>query len=55
MSCGPFVGLARTPESKASPDMTITFLAGGGSEKLLAYIADPVIEEASVVEVLSNA
>ena len=51
LSCGPFVGLARTPESNASPDMTITFLAGGGSEKLPAYIAGPVIEEASVVEV----
>ena len=51
LSCGPFVGVAGTPKSQASPDMTITFLAGGGSEKLPAYIAGPVIEEASVVEV----
>lgn len=51
LSCGPFVGVARTPESKGSPDMTITFLAGDATEKLPAYIAGPVIEEASVVEV----
>jgi len=47
MSCGPFVGF----ESKASPELTITLLAGGGSAKLPAYIAGPVTEEASVVEV----
>jgi hypothetical protein len=51
LGCGPFVGVARTPESKASPDMTITFLAGDATEKLPAYIVGPVIEEASVVEV----
>jgi hypothetical protein len=50
-SCGPFVGFERTPESRTSPDMTITLLAGGGSENLPAYIAGPVIEQASVVEV----
>ena len=51
MGCGPFVGVARTPESKASDDMTITFLAGGGSERLPAHIVGPVIEEASSVEI----
>lgn len=51
LSCGSFVGVARTPESKASPDMTITFLAGGGSEKLPAYIAGAVIEKAALVEI----
>jgi hypothetical protein len=51
LGCGPFVGVARTPESKASPDMTITFLAGDATEKLPAHIVGPVIEEASVVEV----
>jgi hypothetical protein len=47
VSCGPFVGF----ESKASPATSITFLAGGGSAKLPAYIAGPVVAEASVVEV----
>jgi hypothetical protein len=51
LSCGPFVGVARTPERPALPDMTITFLAGGGSENLPAYVAGPVVEEASAVEI----
>lgn len=51
LGCGPFVGVVRTPDSKASPDMAITFLAGAATEKLPAYIVGPVIEEASVVEV----
>jgi hypothetical protein len=46
-SCGPFVGLA----SGASPELTITALVGGGSARLPAYIAGPVIDEASVVVV----
>jgi hypothetical protein len=51
MSCGPFVGVARSLASRLSPEMTITFLASGGSEHLPPYIAGPVIEEASVVEI----
>lgn len=51
MSCGPFVGVARTSESNASPEMTITFLAGATTEQLPAHIVGAVIEEASVVEV----
>ena len=51
LSCSQFVGVARTPESKASPDMTITLMAGAGSEKLPAYIAGAVIESASAVEI----
>ncbi len=47
LSCGPFVGF----ESKASRAMTIAFLAGGGSSRLPAFIAGPVIEGASEVEV----
>ncbi len=35
----------------ASPELTITALVGGGSAKLPAYIAGPVIAEASVVVV----
>jgi hypothetical protein len=51
LSCGPFVGVARTPESKASPDMTITVGAGDATEKLPAHIVGAVIEEAAVVEI----
>jgi hypothetical protein len=51
MGCGTFAGIARTPETKASPDMTITYLSGGASNELPAYIAGPVIENASAVEI----
>jgi hypothetical protein len=51
MSCGPFAGVSRTSETKASPDMTITFLSGGASPQLPAYIAGPVIEQAATVEI----
>jgi hypothetical protein len=49
MGCAPFVGVERTPRSK-SPKMTITFLTSS-SEQLPAYIAGPVIEDASEVEI----
>jgi hypothetical protein len=51
LACGPFVGIARTPATKASPDMTITYLTGSGSGGLPAYIAGPVIGTASAVEI----
>jgi hypothetical protein len=51
MSCGPFAGVGRTRETKATPDMRITFLSGGGSELLPAYITGPVIETATTVEI----
>jgi hypothetical protein len=51
LSCGPFAGGSRTPDTKASPDMTITFLSGGGSSALPAYIAGPVIDQATTVEI----
>lgn len=51
MGCGPFAGISRTPETKASPDMTITFLSGGASPELPAYIAGPVIDRATTVEI----
>lgn len=51
MGCGTFAGIARTPETKASPDMTITFLSGSASKELPAYIAGPVIDKASAVEI----
>lgn len=50
LACGTFAGIARTPETKESPNMTITFLIGS-SEKLPTYIAGPVIGKASAVEI----
>jgi hypothetical protein len=51
MSCGVFAGVPRTPETKASRDMTITFLSGGASPQLPAYIAGPVIDQATTVKI----
>jgi hypothetical protein len=51
MGCGPFAGVSRTAETKASPDMTITFMSGDASPEFPAYIAGPVIDEAAAVEV----
>jgi hypothetical protein len=50
LGCGPFAGVSRTAETKTSPDMTITFLGGSATKELPAYIAGPVIDEASEVE-----
>jgi hypothetical protein len=50
MACVPFAGVARTPSTKPSPDMTITFLMSGAAAGLPAYIAGPVISTASNVE-----
>ena len=51
MSCGPIAGIARTNESKATSDMTITFMSAGASDRLPAYIVGPVIDNASQVEI----
>jgi hypothetical protein len=51
MACATFAGVARTSSTKASPDMTITFLISGREQNgLPAYVAGPVIEKASTVE-----
>jgi hypothetical protein len=50
MSCAPFAGVSRTADTKASPDMTITFMSRGASPELPAYIAGPVTDEAATVE-----
>lgn len=50
MGCGPFAGVSRTAETKKSPDMTITYLAGAGGP-LPPYIVGPVIEQATEVEI----
>jgi hypothetical protein len=49
--CGPFAGVGRTSQTKATPDLTITYLSGSGSKELPAYIAGPVIGSATTVEV----
>lgn len=51
ISCGPFAGIARTNETKATPDMTITFMSSGASDRLPAFIAGPVVDNASQVEI----
>lgn len=48
--CAPFVGVSRAAETKGS-GMTITFLSGVASDQLPAYIAGPVIDKASTVEI----
>jgi hypothetical protein len=53
MGCSPFVGSLRTAATKATPDMTITYLSGSdidtGGRPL--YIVGPVIDKASEVEI----
>lgn len=51
MGCGPFAGVSRTVQSKASPDMSITFLSGSPGKVLPGYILGPVIEQATTVEI----
>jgi hypothetical protein len=51
MDCAPFVGVARTAHTKASPDMTITWVSGSGFGGFPAYIAGPVINSAEQVEI----
>lgn len=51
MLCGPFVGVGRTPESRTSPDMSITVGFGDATEGLPANIRGAVVEPASAVEI----
>jgi hypothetical protein len=50
-TCSPFAGVPRTAETNESSEMTITFLGGSASVELPAYIAGPVIDKASTVEI----
>ena len=50
-TCSPFAGVPRTAETNESSEMTITFLGGLASIELPAYIAGPVIDKASTVEI----
>jgi hypothetical protein len=50
-TCNPFAGVPPTDETKESSEMTITFLGGAASDELPAYIAGPVIDKASTVEI----
>jgi hypothetical protein len=49
-SCAPFVGVP-TAETRGLSKMTITFLSGAAGDELPAYIAGPVIDKASTVEI----
>jgi hypothetical protein len=50
-NCAPFAGIPRTAKTKGSAEMTITFLGAAASDELPAYIAGPVIDKASTVEI----
>jgi hypothetical protein len=50
-SCATFVGVPRMAETEATSEMTISALAGAPSDELPAYIAGPVIDKASTVEI----
>jgi hypothetical protein len=50
-ACNPFAGVPRTAETRGSSEMTITFMSGSASNELPAYIAGPVIDTASTVEI----
>jgi hypothetical protein len=51
MNCASFVGISRTKDTKASPDMTITYLSGSAPGFLPTYIVGPVIDKAVEVEI----
>jgi hypothetical protein len=51
MGCAPIAGVSRTSRTKQTPDMTITYLSGGVTIKLPPYIAGPVVETATEVEI----
>ena len=51
MACAPIAGAARTDETRATPDMTITYLISGSSRDFPAYVAGPVVDRAAEVEI----
>jgi hypothetical protein len=51
MACAPIAGVARTDQTKATPDMTITYLISGSSRAFPAYVAGPVVDRAAEVEI----
>jgi hypothetical protein len=51
MGCLNFVGIARTNQTRPTPDSTITYMSRGGNHAFPAYIAGPVIANAVQVEI----
>jgi hypothetical protein len=51
LGCAPFVGIPHPSGRKAAAEMTVTYLSGGGGDGLHGYIAGPVIDAASQVEI----
>jgi hypothetical protein len=51
MSCAPIAGVPRTSETKPSPDMTVTYMAGAAMAKLPPYVVGPVVGGATEVEI----
>jgi hypothetical protein len=50
MACATISGVPRTNATKATPDMTITYMGTSGPQSL-AYLTGPVIESAQQVEI----
>lgn len=52
LGCGPIEGVARTTQTKpGAPDTAISYLSGGPTAVLPAYIVGPVIEDATTVAI----
>lgn len=51
MSCAPFVGVPRTPTTKDTPDLRITYLGASATAKLPAYIVGAVVDDATEVDI----
>jgi hypothetical protein len=51
IACAPIAGVARAGETKATPDMTITYLMAGSSGAFPAYVVGPVVDRAAQVEI----
>jgi hypothetical protein len=51
MGCSPFAGSPHTAATKATPDMTISYLSGSDTGGRPLYIVGPVIDKASEVEI----
>jgi hypothetical protein len=51
MGCSPFAGVSRTAGTKATPGMTITYLAGTDTGGRPTFIVGPVIDKATHVKI----
>lgn len=52
LGCAPIHGVPRTRDSKDADELTVTYLASGGTKDVPAYIAGPVVSSATRVEIM---